>query len=569
MFIFPLLLAITPIEEFTAKRIHNHLLIHDARSASTEAKIATLQYPQSQLIWQAYIKAEACAGNEREMMKGWNQYVAMFPVEQKNRELMETLAWGVIDRGSSSSSPLIRMVSLLGGFFAQDAKSVSLVYNHLSDNNAHVRSLAVRLASQLRDEKLHEKIIPLAANEKVWSIRMQAIKALGAMHIRSQEPFLFATLSNPSTSAEEMKGCVESLVLMLDEIKPQALANLTKSDRAGLRLLACEVIVKLDLNEQITLVMPLLKDSHSGVRAAALQALGLLQIRTYNGQSIEDLITPLLTDTDPTVAITAAWLLTLNNRQKGQEAFKRWLNHPQENIRLIAIAALCACGNNNMPLLKETFFQGKDPYVRLNAAINLLKQREEVFLAAETIRKELKDNHTKWMWKEIEIYKALAPSTLTHQDEADSQYPETTDQMVRLELLNILAIVNDSKAQDAVKQFLQQNSWGVAGMAATLLLTEGDDQALELVRQLLDDPQKKIQVQAALILALWGRDEQAIMTLEKAYATADRDLKERILEGIGRIGAESSIPFLVEKLQEPSQFLRILAASALLQCLYH
>jgi hypothetical protein len=83
------------------------------------------------------------------------------------------------------------------------------------------------------------------------------------------------------------------------------------------------------------------------------------------------------------------------------------------------------------------------------------------------------------------------------------------------------------------------------------------------------DNSHHVKVQAALILALWGREESAIATLQQAYGGSDRELKEKIIEGVGRVGAKSSIPFLVEKLQEPSPTLRLLAAAALLQCLYH
>ncbi|HRD55298.1 MAG TPA: HEAT repeat domain-containing protein, partial [Parachlamydiaceae bacterium] len=57
--------------------------------------------------------------------------------------------------------------------------------------------------------------------------------------------------------------------------------------------------------------------------------------------------------------------------------------------------------------------------------------------------------------------------------------------------------------------------------------------------------------------------------LQDFYAQADREMKERILEGIGRIGSSASIPFLVECLKEPFQSLRVIAASSLLQVLYH
>jgi HEAT repeat protein len=172
------------------------------------------------------------------------------------------------------------------------------------------------------------------------------------------------------------------------------------------------------------------------------------------------------------------------------------------------------------------------------------------------------------MWDEEGLFKVLAPSTVKH-DEIIPNYPESVNQLARLEILNVLAVMKYPHAQSAIRTFLKEKAWGITGMASVVLLTEGDEAAIELVRELLNDPDQKIRVQAALVLSLWGEGEEAISILKEAYPTADRDMKERILESFGRIGAKSSLPFLTEKLQEPYQSLRIIAAAALLQCLYH
>jgi HEAT repeat protein len=147
--------------------------------------------------------------------------------------------------------------------------------------------------------------------------------------------------------------------------------------------------------------------------------------------------------------------------------------------------------------------------------------------------------------------------------------PAAINQLTRLELLNLLAIVKFPEAQKAIQQFLQQRKWGIGSIAAALLLTEGDESALQLVTNILKQPNSQVKTQAALILALWGRDENVISILEENYRNSDRDTKEKILEGLGRIGATQSIPFLIECFGEPQQVLRLIAASSVLQCLYH
>jgi HEAT repeat protein len=203
----------------------------------------------------------------------------------------------------------------------------------------------------------------------------------------------------------------------------------------------------------------------------------------------------------------------------------------------------------------------------MNLAFGLLGQRIETEAACSALFEGLTEEKKRWMWIEDEFH-TLAPSKLKY-DETIPNYPEEVNQLVRLEVLSVLAIFKYPKAQEAIKRFLQERTWGVSGLASALLLTEGDESSIELVQELLKDPQPKVRIQAALILALWGEGENALSVLQEAYATADRDLKERILEGVGRIGSLNSIAFLVEKLGEPYQNLRVIAASALLQCLYH
>ena len=120
-----------------------------------------------------------------------------------------------------------------------------------------------------------------------------------------------------------------------------------------------------------------------------------------------------------------------------------------------------------------------------------------------------------------------------------------------------------------VKSFLNHQDWGVSASAASTLLQEGDDQSLVLVRELLSDSDEKIRVQAALMLAMMGSDPEAVQTLEEAYFKVDREMKMYIIEALGRIGDQRSISFLFGVLQDPFQVLRVVAASALIQCIYH
>ena len=172
------------------------------------------------------------------------------------------------------------------------------------------------------------------------------------------------------------------------------------------------------------------------------------------------------------------------------------------------------------------------------------------------------------MWEQNAQVRILAPSLLRHIEQIPN-YPKVTDQMVRLDLLNILCIMNHPKAQHAVKGFVKNESWGITGAAVAVLLEQGDEEAMTVISSLLKDEDPQVRVQAAFILAMMGNDPAAVKVLQEAYPKMARDIKIQILEAIGHVGSLDSVPFLIDILGEPFQMLRVVAASAMIQCLYH
>ena len=559
---------ISELSEAAVKRIHSHLLIKDTSTACAEARTALQTFPDCKPLWEAYIKALAKDGNEKEMINAWKAYVAAYDPEYKNRDLVETIAWGIIYTAIKSPSPITRIHALLGAFFSQDSKGIDILFNCMSDCNSILRHAAVQLSSRLRDAKLCDAMLRLFREEKVWAVRLEVIKAIGEMHLLSAKPELITIIANDKSSADEKSAAIHSLVALLDSIDNEEIVRLASSNRAGFRLMACKTVAHFFQTESFGAIFPLLHDQCSAVRMAALQVLGYLRISEYQGKSAAELAVEMLNDPDPLVAITAAWVLTLNDPTRGQEAFQSWLVHKTPNLRIYATAALCSCGKYAFPLALETFEKTTDFYVKMNLALMLIGQRVEVKQACEILGSGLMENEDRWTWIDHGIFRALVPSCQKLGGSMDI-HPETQNQLVRLEILNQLAIMQYTGAQKALVKFLEQKNQGLTGMVAALLLTEGDETATDLVKNLIMDDSQQVKVQAALILALWGREESSVVTLQQAYVGSDRDLKERIIEGVGRVGAKSSIPFLIERLQEPSPSLRLIAAAALLQCLYH
>ncbi len=558
-------------EEAFKKRIYAHLTIEDRLSAVEEAKKAIAEYPDSKMLQLAYIRALCEKGDETEAMEQWVETTIKFEDEKFDRRMLEVLAWGVLQKGESSSQLNIRLNSMLGAAFTRDAKAIPMLLGQLRGSNALLRSIAVKLAASYGDAPLKDEILRLLKEEKVWYVRLDVIQAVGMLRLHEAKNDLKEIVGNPRTLAEEKAAAIVALVSMYDTIDREELKGLIQSGRAGLRQLAAEVISHLNRIEDLDLFLPLLCDSSPDVRVSALNTLALLRVKKVGKLTVPELIKNNLRDSAPEVAITAAYVLLLHDEKEGSRALGQWLTSEHSEWRRLSSAALAVSGRYGLKLALREMKETRDPYVKANLAISLIGQRVQVKMACDAIHQVLnEEKEILWMWDSHSnpLFRTLAPSRVRHIDHIP-HYPAVVDQLVRLDLVSILSMMRYPKAQAAVKDFLQTRSWGVTGAAAATLLQEGDEEGLTAVRGLLNDPDEKIRVQAALILAIVGSDPSAVRVLQEAYPHVDREMKVHILEALAHIGDRSSIPFLLDILKEPFQVLRVVAASALIQCLYH
>jgi HEAT repeat protein len=563
-------LAMVSEEEYR-KRIYAHLMISDRLSAVQEAEKALREYPESKSVQLAYIGALSEKGDETEAMEQWIETAIKFEEEKDNRRMLELLAWGVLNKGESSSQLNIRLNSMIGAAFTRDAKAVPILLGQMRTSNALLRSIAVKLAISFGDAPLKDEIIHMLKTEKVWYVRLDVIRAVGALRLLELKIDLKEIIGNPRTLVEEKAAAIIALVSMYDSIDREELVGLVQSDRAGLRQLAAEVIAHLNMNEELDLLLPLLHDASLDVRISALNALALMRAEKIGSVSVSELLEDNLHNTSPEVAITASYVLLLLNEKEGSRYLSQWLKSENPEWRRLSSGALCSSGKYGLKLILKEFKETKDPYVKINLAMGLIGQRIQVNAACDAIHKVLsQEKNTLWMWdsRNNPLFRSLAPSRVKHIEHIP-HYPVVVDQLVKLDLLSVLSILRYPHAQCVVREFLQARGWGVTGAAAATLLQEGDEEDLVAVRELLNDPDEKIRIQAAMILAIVGSDPSAIKILQEAYPQVDREMKVHILEALAHIGDSSSIPFLLNILKEPFQILRVVSASALIQCLYH
>src|ERR1700722_17049656 len=386
-------------EEEYKKRIYAHLLISDRSSAVKEAEKALQSYPHSKSVQFAYIRALSEMGDETLAMQQWIETGIKFEEEKNNRRMLELLAWGVLNKAETSAQLNIRLNAMIGAAYTRDAKAIPILLEQMRASNALLRSIAVKLAVSFGDAPFKDEIARMLKEEKVWYVRLDVIRAAGALRMRELQADLKEIIGNPRTLIEEKAMAIVSLVSMYEAIEREELFHLVQSDRAGLRQLAAEAIAHLNLPKESDLLLSLLRDPSSDVRISAMNALALLRVEKIGSVHVAELLDENLQHPSPEVAITASYALLLVNEKEGSRHLNRWLASENPQWRRIASAALASSGKYGLKLTLKGFRETQDPYVKINLAMGLIGQRIYVNEACNAIHTILsKEKDTLWMW---------------------------------------------------------------------------------------------------------------------------------------------------------------------------
>lgn len=550
-------------------RVQSHLLIEDPFSALKEAKGFLKTNPDAKRIWKGYIRSLAYLNREKEALKCYCNCKNIFQ-DELDVDLLEDISWSVLKSGINSSQYTIRLASLIGAYKTKDAKAIPIFLKMMNDSHALLRTIATKLACEFLDKSLKSTIDKAFDKEKLWLAKIELIRAVGRMRLKSRTMDLKAILEDDRATLEEKHAATEALLMIYDDISMDELTHLAKSPRAGLRILACNIALHFQKKEAKDLILFLIKDARPDVKIAALRALGFFYYKSFPKQQVLKELGPALNEINPNVAITAAWVCILIDPKYGYPKMAKWLKDSSLVNQRIASAALASCGVKGAPFAEKWLHYASDPYVKINLALGLIGYDQPKKVCCNIIFNFLKNETNHLFLGELKEspFQGIIPSEIRHIGQIPN-YPEALDQMTRLSLLSILAIKEDSRAKDAILLFLSEKTWGITGFAAATLLKEGDENSLDIIAGLLEDPNPKIRLQASLVLALYGKDHSAIPYLEKAYEDVNHAMKLYILEAIGHVGGTDSLDFLVNAMHDPFQMRRIAAASSLLQCLCH
>lgn len=552
----------------SSTRVSAHLFLKDYQTAFQEAKKSYLADPGSKPAIEDLIVASFYAGQESYALTLFEGYRKRFGIDPENSDFLEEVAFGIIRNAMSSCTPAIRLFSALAAFHANDSRGVAILLRGLKDQSAIVRAASIKFAASMRDKALQQEILNIIAKERLYDLKLDAIRAAGTMKIVEAKELLINIINSEREGDEAKAAAIEAYVNMDRTLRQEDLRRMAKSQRVGFRTLSAVAIEHLRLVDAMDILVDHLSDPHRDVRRYALVALGRMSdTEEFPKEAVKARLIPLLKEKDIPTRLAALWLMTEIDPKLSEPHLMQCLEHPLVEVRVKTAAAIAATGLPGVDLMQKAYRRCRCPYVRLNLAIGMVQLGIDEEEALATIKEALKSDERYAVVSDA-LGDAIAPSKLTFSGDMLIT-PEAVNQIVRLELINLLAVKGDPMTESMLRTFLTERRWGITGVASALLMTEGDDEAKESVKKLLNDPDKKVRVQAAVVLASWRDRGRALEILEEAYEGVDRDLKIKVLEAIGHIGSKKQLPFLAAKLNEPYPTLRLAASLAIIQTIYH
>ncbi len=551
-----------------ASKVVSFLLVKDYEGAKNSCELAIKIFPESTRLKSLYIRTLSEGGECEKALEVFKRECLGNELG-KNFDLLESLSWGILSQREKDSEMGI-LASLIGAYLTQDARAVQLIRDGMQSSNAYIRGVAIQLACYYNDSILQKEILRLLQEERNWFVRKEVIAAVGKMRLKEAAIDLKEMVASRAISHEEKQAAIQSLVMLHDDLSKEELVSLLQSKRAGFRELAVVLVDHFEKKPLIGLLLPLLSDSSPSVRTRMLAMLGSINFDVSVFSSIKEKLKELSRDLNPEVAIMSDWVLLKVDTEYAKEELVKWILSKNLNASRFAASVLGAGGTFTAPILESCFNQALDKYAKANLAYKMLEQGIQPQIAGTFLRSFLVDRSEKIMLSEgiYPCFTQILPSKVRHMPNVQ-RYPEMVDQLSRLKILNALAIAGISDLKEIAKSYLQGQVWGVVGSAAVFFIEEGEMASVDIVRELLDDEDQTVRVQAALALAFYGGEKRTAKVLEEAFWKVDWDKKISILEAVGHVGSRESIPFLLSVLEEPFTLPRTIAASSIIQCLYH
>lgn len=481
---------------------------------------------------------------------------------------LESLAWSILSNQKNNAES-VQVASLIGAYLTRDAKAALLLKKHLFSSNSKLRAMAANFSSYYQDPFLKTAVFQRLKDEKNVDVKKELIAAIGKMKMKEAQPMLEEILLSEFSSDDLKATALFAYAEIFDEITQNQIQFFLRSPRAHFKQLGLRLLFSFEnLPEEVfPEIISLLKDSTPEVKQEALVTIALLQNEVQIPKEIFDEVENLTTDKHQITQLLAFWCKA-RSENKLDPKFKDFLDHPNEQARLLSVALLGCIGKSGEPILHAAL-DHKDSYVSLNAAYALLhrgKGDEKILNVLDAALKNPK--HFLMIDQSINPqFSYISPSKVRHHPFIMA-YPKVMDGMARIRLLEAMSTYDNTRVKNHLKNLLSQKEAVLTFYTIGLLLQE-DLESLTELKELTKDPNPSIALAATLSIAFVGKDPNIAPKLAVIFEHVGFEEKLHILEAIGALGNKEMVPFLVKMLQKPFSSLQIVAASALIQCLYH
>lgn len=494
--------------------------------------------------------------------------VQLDPSIKINFLTLENLAWSLLSHQQGASEQL-QIASTVGAFLTRDAKAAQLLKKQLYSSNYKLRALAANFIRSYRDPFLKEELLRRLKDEKQYDVKMAIVAACGHLSLKEALPYLEQIMLSSQSTQEMQTAALVACVEIYEKIQPEQLDFFLTSQRAVFKKMGLKILLSSEKcpPAMLAYLEKMLQDEHYSVVQEALITAAFLSARTNLPEGLKVSIDQLLNDTHPVTALLASYAVS-RIEEKLHEGYQKFLFHRDRSIRIMALKLAGSLGHQAHMLLQQ-LLNDEDRYVRLNAALTLMSYGQAIDQASVVVDEWLVHQQEPMMEKPLlggEIA-AIVPSQVKHHPYIPA-YPAVADGMARLKLIHVLALHRPDSVKRHLKALLQKKEAILTFHSMALMMQEELEHHEEL-RELAEDEDPKVSMAALMALAFIGKEPGLARRLEGLFDTVDFENKVRIIEALGHIGSHESVPFLIKMMENPFTSLQLVAASALIQVLYH
>ncbi len=109
------------------------------------------------------------------MLQAWQALMEQYPEEKEDRQLLETMAWGIIEKGSRSSSPITVAISLVAAHKGTGrSRCLKLFCEGLKKTTMHRFGFGLRIMYTDARRRLQDQVMRMLSQERYRAVRLAA-----------------------------------------------------------------------------------------------------------------------------------------------------------------------------------------------------------------------------------------------------------------------------------------------------------------------------------------------------------------------------------------------------------